>query len=465
MLDFSEKLVENCVVAKPAAFLPFKKCKVLAQQPVIGGFRPDLLLSTSESGVTLLEIQLHALDRAHLYKVLEYRDLYAEIHGGPAPDIALYCEALPEKYLPILKTHNIEVIRFDRYDFLRRALAACPTILQQFVRLAPEAEDYARERVPLHKRRGRFDFEPLHWWFRLSPAEAMVHFESELCELGLKSSDLPRPYYQTIYNDLSGWSADPYVGVVEALFRPDAWNWNHLLREQHGRLVFDRPKISIGCHITSKGNFSAYWHERSAYSREEDGWLIPPSTSSYGYGRPQNELLYIRDARYLDPKPGVGRRLEEDGDWSSLDSIFVSWIVASYRELCAVAGTVCDVELVSDIDIVLSDSIRKGRWNDRQFIVGWDIVSADDKARNEAERELANFESEFGLSVEAFVEAYNVGRAINPESRALAPSHVLVEIERRGGKMTARQVRSTIDLLRLVNHQLASTLSTPIPPA
>src|SRR5262245_51522729 len=113
MFNFCERLVENCVVAKPSAFLPFK-CEVLAQQPKVGGFRPDLLLQT-ESGVLILEIQLHALDRTHLYKTLEYRDLYAALNEGESPSIALYCEDLPDKYLPILKTHAITVFRFERH--------------------------------------------------------------------------------------------------------------------------------------------------------------------------------------------------------------------------------------------------------------------------------------------------------------------------------------------------------------
>ena len=73
--NYNEKLVEEIVKEFPKEFLG-EELELIAQQPTLGGFRPDLIFCNKEGRAVIVEIQLNALDRVHLYKSLEYRDLY-----------------------------------------------------------------------------------------------------------------------------------------------------------------------------------------------------------------------------------------------------------------------------------------------------------------------------------------------------------------------------------------------------
>lgn len=437
--------------------MPFS-CEVVSQQPTIGGFRPDLVLST-DGGILILEIQLRALDRVHLYKTLEYRDLYAAETGGDPPSVALYCEQVPDKYLPLLNTHQIQLHQFERADFLRRAIRKCPKIVESYV---SEASGKTNSETVEPKLPHRFEFEPVRWRPWIFSGEVRAHFNRELDRLGISKYELPGRFYHILCSDLEHHTNDPYITTVESLFAPRSWDWDYILPDRASPHYFRKPKIGLGCEITSKGNFVIFWNGWSAYDPgAEDGWKRHPSSHQYGYGRPQNELMYIRDARILDPEPRQRARFQQEGDWSSLDSILVSWIAATFREVCEIARSVCEVELVTDIHLDFSEPANRRKLDDRRFVTGWDVVPVREESRREAGQTLEGFEKEYGCSLETFVEAYNRGRAINPKSQALAPAHVTTEISRRGGTMNGREVRAVIGLLRDAEHPALSQLDLP----
>jgi RecB family endonuclease NucS len=77
MLNFSERFMEDCIDEAPDAFIEGFGT-MIARQGSIAGFRPDLLFRDTSGKLCILEIQKQALDRSHLYKCLEYRDLVHE---------------------------------------------------------------------------------------------------------------------------------------------------------------------------------------------------------------------------------------------------------------------------------------------------------------------------------------------------------------------------------------------------
>lgn len=407
----------------------------------------------------ILEIQLNGLDRTHLYKALEYRDLYALEHDGMVPEVKLYCESLPEKYAPLLQTHNVEVLRFERSEFLKTALKACPRVLTDFVRTPDAKDEWSRDAAD-RTRQGRFDFEPFDWSRSSSPGDVEAHLSAEFAKLGISESDLPREYYRSLYFSLAHGYRDKYIEAIEVLYRPKDWNWSYVLGESRGRSI-KKPKISIGCHITSKNNFSVWWRgEQWGAERHGDcGWLIPPTDHTYGWGRPQNELLFIRDVEFLDPRPGLKHTLGRDGDWSALDATFIAWIAAAYNEICDIARCFYDVDVVSDIELQLSTT-SKNAIGERQFIVGWRVISTEDKRTNTDIAFIDALHGDTGVSVEDFVEAVRVGRDKAPTSQATIPQSVITEIRDRGGQMTIREARRVLDTLMRLNHPLLDALNT-----
>ena len=115
--NYNEKLVEEVVKELPKEFLG-EELELIAQQPILGGFRPDLIFCNKEGRVVIVEIQLNALDRVHLYKSLEYRDLYKISYNITDVQVLLLCNTIEEKYLPILETHSIQCIVFDETKFI-----------------------------------------------------------------------------------------------------------------------------------------------------------------------------------------------------------------------------------------------------------------------------------------------------------------------------------------------------------
>jgi hypothetical protein len=71
---YDEKLLEEFIRDYPQAFLG-EQLHLVHQQATIGGFRPDLIFQDANGRMVIVEVQLRALDRAHLYRTLEYRDL------------------------------------------------------------------------------------------------------------------------------------------------------------------------------------------------------------------------------------------------------------------------------------------------------------------------------------------------------------------------------------------------------
>lgn len=124
---YDEKLVEDVLRDYPYDFLG-EHLKVISQQQTIGGFRPDLIFEDVRGLPVIVEVQLKALDRSHLYRSLEYRDLYKEGTGTKDIRVILFCNRIPSKYEKVLSAHGVDCIKIGKKEFLNRLHSIAPKI-------------------------------------------------------------------------------------------------------------------------------------------------------------------------------------------------------------------------------------------------------------------------------------------------------------------------------------------------
>ena len=129
---FDETFMEDCIEECPRAFLG-RELTVVERQSNLGGFRPDLIC-TFEQETWIIEIQQRALDRTHLYKCLEYRDLLRKADGTRAIRVIVICNSIDKKYLPLAETHKVEIISIERERFIDLASQSCPKSISRFLK-------------------------------------------------------------------------------------------------------------------------------------------------------------------------------------------------------------------------------------------------------------------------------------------------------------------------------------------
>lgn len=117
LVKYNEKFVEEMIREYPKEFLG-EDLEILYQQPMLGGFRPDLIFRDGNGKPVIVEVQLNALDRNHLYKSLEYRDLYAASSQENDVRIIVFCNSIQKRYLPIIESHKLQCIVSSKKDFL-----------------------------------------------------------------------------------------------------------------------------------------------------------------------------------------------------------------------------------------------------------------------------------------------------------------------------------------------------------
>ncbi len=127
---FDEMFMEDCIEEAPSVFLGCE-LEVSERQQRLGGFRPDIV-GTYQGETWIVEIQQRALDRVHLYKCLEYRDLLKERDKIESVKLVVVCNTIEEKYLPSAKTHGVEVVAIDREKFVELAAQFCPKSIAKF---------------------------------------------------------------------------------------------------------------------------------------------------------------------------------------------------------------------------------------------------------------------------------------------------------------------------------------------
>lgn len=92
---FSEKDMEDAIVAEPEFFLKRGGLELLSRQYVIGNFRFDLLFRDRLGRVIIVEIQKGTLDRNHSFKIVDYYNRYQNEHPDEKVEVVVVANEIP----------------------------------------------------------------------------------------------------------------------------------------------------------------------------------------------------------------------------------------------------------------------------------------------------------------------------------------------------------------------------------
>jgi len=250
---FSEKFMEDCIAEAPAAFIK-RRLKLHTQQRRIGGFVPDLILKDEDNRTVIIEIQKNALDRHHLYRCLEYRDILSE-KEGELPEIILVCENIADRFVKITDTHKISVCVLNREEFVSIAVQHCPASLRSHL-----LGSYVPQKPTLSPNK----FRAFGWYEYEELADIYAFTVSELARTGLDKK--MRDYAQRII-----WNAKQVLDgphELELVLDPRHWRIDNLVEKplgwvppsQTGFTRIRKPRAKLDLFVTSKGNLSVRWY-------------------------------------------------------------------------------------------------------------------------------------------------------------------------------------------------------------
>jgi hypothetical protein len=457
MWRFTEKFMEECVEANPSAFI-HAGLEKYQRQLRINGFRPDLLLKDTDGKIVIIEIQQQALDRYHLYKTLEYRDIVPEHLNTEVSEVVLICERIDDRYRRLLQTHNVRLSVFDRATFIDIAIKECPEVVQRF--LTDDQNEEASsdaEQAPTDLTKIRF--RPLKWHSHLSPHDVLQHLHEEFGRLGISVERLPREWYRQIYYDVWFFLERESLSAIRELLIPNNWNFEKLYeRGKHVQAVYlndwrkiAKPRIHLFAEITIKHNFRVFWYPtefgRSFDRTENNDWLNWCGDASYGWSRPQNELLFIRDVTHLSPGVDDSMRWDDRLNWDVLDEIFVGLIHSCYAYLIQILSSCLDVKVHTGIEIKTKAQPDGHKWSEGERICGWSLFSYAARERELEQQWLSTFKQEYGLSIEDLLQVYKTSTEKRNRGHGNLARYTSRDLARRNIKLTEGQITAIIDRL------------------
>ena len=223
MKVIDERFMEDCVEECPEAFLG-RKLRVLERQATLGGFRPDLICS-DDSGLYIVEIQQRALDRVHLYKCLEYRDRLRENGKDKEVFVLVLCNTIDPKYLPVAKTHGVEIVAIERDRFIDIASTRCPGSVARLLK-ATDSSSNSKPRIITG-----YHFNPLGWSETFDIFDVISHFYSECGRNNVKLHQLREGGYWRVLHDIENLLCRDWKQSFRSILDPRMWNIDRLLHK------------------------------------------------------------------------------------------------------------------------------------------------------------------------------------------------------------------------------------------
>ncbi len=131
-----------------------------------------------------------------------------------------------------------------------------------------------------------------------SPLYNLLQLENMLGRAGFKVDNLS-PYQRDIHHCLVETINRPTHHIAGTILEFGAVDWSAVPAT---RGYVPKPRISIDCRLTSKGNLSMTWlpgHlDLTFHEKANEEWLQIRNTTG-GFERPENELVFIREAECL----------------------------------------------------------------------------------------------------------------------------------------------------------------------
>lgn len=293
------KFMEDCIHANPTPFLG-EKLTIVGRQERLQGFIPDLIAENDEGEVVIIEIQQYALDRYHLYKSLEYRDLISEKYKVSVR-ILLVCETMNKRFENLLKTHFIKLIKINRIDFIPLAIRETPEIVTKHLLVEGQIS------TEVSKADRKIEFYPFNWMSKTNVTEIFRHLYNELGRLKVNIDGLHRSCYEQVHWDVCNLLDEELERALAKIWLPSAWNYERLAIPVEGRKpgvtdTLRKPQIYISLYLTKKGNLSVVWWPTEFHGNDsESDWIRWPGEHAAGWDRPNNELFFVRGVSHLHP--------------------------------------------------------------------------------------------------------------------------------------------------------------------
>ena len=457
MWQFSEAFMEDCIVESPAAFLG-DGLHLVARQPTVAGIRPDLVFSEADSSLVVVEIQQKALDRQHVYKALAYRDLLQDETPDNPVRVIVVCESIVENHAKIADVYNIEIISIERSRFIEIAAHNCPQSITKHLTKPDQDYKTAADKslnAPVDVSEALLQIEPLDWHDHIRPHTVLAHLYKELGRLSLEPSDLPARHYELILSECEQSLGAGAGDAVAEIGQPHRWNIGKLglrvfpepgkidrseiYRYLHGQ-ESRKPKIRVSAFLTQMNNLSVRW---SPTEFDDGDWLYWPTGSTYGWQRPDNEIMFIHDARSLSPS-SIPSRYDQKSR-HVIDGIFVGLVVSCFRNLLQVLGQICDVRVENDFEIVTEPFDNAAdEWNTKNRIVGWKLYNVQGKLIEEERTWIENFEKTYGLSIKEFVQIFDNAIRDRRSSEARRTHYASQDLKKLGFEMNPAKVEQVM---------------------
>ncbi len=266
--SYNESLLEDFLRDYPFEFLG-ERLELYQQQANIAGFRPDLIFKDPNGHYVIVEVQLKALDRNHLFRTLEYRDLVLQRGHSKYPRVILVFNSIPARYEQLTRIHNVECKIIPKIDFLKKARILCPELTIQNDNQFISGDGQKRERLTIQRllnmlhTKSKDPFKPLDQdalVFWLYPRGSSRDIEIEVAQLDLTSqSGINFPYLNktTILSKDVGINRHilPHEIIVnrdifERLSYSDVFNlniWSDLITHYHISETDDIEIVLAGC--------------------------------------------------------------------------------------------------------------------------------------------------------------------------------------------------------------------------
>jgi hypothetical protein len=212
------------------------------------------------------------------------------------------------------------------------------TSLSAFIKRGNSSDDAPRFRL-----KTKYHFRPLGWTGHLSLVTVLAHIHAEFGRNNLELSKLREENYWSIMHEIESLIGSDWKYSLASIVDPRDWYIDRLLdnpTEWQPDFLNDvkrirKPAIEITAFVTIKNNLSIVWHPKTAdHSRRGiyklGDWARWPGEGTYGWSRPHNELVFIKNIDRLRPGQITYRREPELCNWDVLDELFISLIKAAY---------------------------------------------------------------------------------------------------------------------------------------
>ncbi|MEP3438203.1 MAG: endonuclease NucS domain-containing protein [Hoeflea sp.] len=451
MLWYTEKLLEDCIAAAPEAFLG-EPLRLKAQQYRIGGFVPDLIFNDDKESIVIVEVQKNALDRMHLYKCLEYRDLLKDKSEGVNVRVLLVCESISKNHESIIKTHSIEFFAISADELLEKAMVHSRSVLINHL-----VSGFSQIVSDAPKNKQSYELRPYLWSRYDNILDVYTFIMKEIDRAGISESIAKNSDFNELL-DLaretrtrgSSFSniLDPSRWRIDALFfEPSGW-----IPPEHQSLTrIRKPKITVSIIATSKGNLSVRWfpetRDRSGHSID---WIASPSTQSYGYERPENEILFVRSIDKYDPRNNYSNYYADFEMRESLNSMFIGLVCALIESVFLDISRVVDVVDRDTFRIIKGTEHADGFISKRYEVKGWEICSAEQIKVEISQARIDKFFEEYPVSLEdIFVRIEAQGLGLGERAYSLLAK----DLRSDGLKITVKHVRELFTDLEVVKNE------------